>query len=80
MRIDSVQRHQAIAGKLCDVWTNTRQRVKLWRWKGLDLRYENNALENRRSRFEAKSVEVGVKVPVAVFTPPKDYTAVDRTK
>jgi len=72
--------NESVAGKSCEVWDNKRQRVKLWRWKGVDLRYDNKAVKNHSQSVVAESVEVGAKLPADVFTPPKGYTIVDRTK
>lgn len=62
---------ETIAGHACEVWRSDKMNVTLWRWQGIDLKYENGAgTDTVVQRVEATEVVSPAEVPADMLGPP----------
>jgi hypothetical protein len=71
---------EQVAGKDCDVWHSPKQNVTIWRWQGIDLKYDNGAIGRITQSREATSVETDVTLPDDLLKYPDGYEVSDMTQ
>lgn len=68
------QSDETIAGKQCEVYKHSKNRVTYWLWKGIDLKITNYSLsETTGYTREAKAVQENITIPPALFEIPEGY-------
>ncbi len=65
--------NETIAGKDCEVYEHTKNKVTYYLWKNIDLKFVNYSLGNTGYTREATSVEEISSVPVSLLQIPEGY-------
>ena len=61
--------NEKVAGQDCEVWHSEAQNVTIWRWQGIDLKYENGSLGKVGQAIEATEVVTPSEIPAEVLPP-----------